>query len=62
MLTDRDRQLLAFEERWAGQPVGREVAALPDLGLRRARHGQLLAQLLEREDALAEYPSETGAC
>jgi hypothetical protein len=56
MLTDRDRQILDFEEKWIDRPTGREMACINELGLRRARYSQLLTGLLDRQDALAEYP------
>lgn len=57
MLTDREREILDFEEKWIDQPVGRrELATIDTLGMSTVRHTMILGRLLEREDALAEYP------
>lgn len=57
-LTDRETQILEFEDAHTGGHLGRkELAIFDDLHLRPARYYQLLNRLLDNPDALAAYPA-----
>lgn len=56
MLTDRDRSLLEFEERWLGHSGAKEAAIRSEFGLTSARYYQLLNHIIDSPDALAASP------
>lgn len=56
VLTDQDRAILAFEERWIDHPTGREMAVRREFGWTQARYQQRLAQVIVMPAALAECP------
>lgn len=55
-LSDRDRDLLAFEARWQRHGAEKEEAVRVELGLTPARYYQLLGRLIDDADALAHDP------
>lgn len=56
-LTDRDREILAFEERWLSATSGaREGAILSELGMKPSRYVQLLNRIIDKPEALAASP------
>jgi hypothetical protein len=56
MLSDRDRAVLEFERSWWTQPGSKEMAIKTRLGLSPARYRQVLAQLVDSEEADAYDP------
>lgn len=55
-LDDRDRALLDFEAAWTRHGGAKEEAIRADLGLTPARYYQVLARLIDTEDALSHDP------
>ncbi len=55
-LSDRDRDLLAFEAAWQRHAGAKEEAIRAELGLTPARYYQLLGRLIDSPDALAHDP------
>lgn len=55
-LSDRDRDILAFEARWPRHSGAKEEAIRATLGLAPARYYQLLGRLIDSSDALAHDP------
>ena len=55
-LSDRDRDLLAFEASWQRHGGAKEEAIRTSLGLTPARYYQLLGRLIDSADALAHDP------
>lgn len=55
-LHDRDRDILAFEARWAVHAGAKEEAIRAELGLTPARYYQLLGRLIDTADALEHDP------
>lgn len=56
-LSERDRAVLQFEEKWGGRlTAAKEVAIVTELGLRPARYQQLLHSIIDKPEALAEMP------
>ncbi|MEZ0093875.1 hypothetical protein ABH925_005067 [Streptacidiphilus sp. EB129] len=55
-LTDRDRAVLALEQRYWRTPGAKEAAIREQLGLAPVRYYQLLNGLLDREAALVHDP------
>ncbi|MDL9981095.1 DUF3263 domain-containing protein [Microbacterium candidum] len=55
-LSDRDRELLAFEAAWQRHGGAKEEAIRGQLELTPARYYQLLGRLIESPDALAHDP------
>jgi hypothetical protein len=56
MLSDRERAVLEFERSWWTQPGSKEVAIRTRLGLSPARYRQVLASLVDSEEADAYDP------
>ena len=50
-LSDRDRSVLEFERSWWTEPGSKEMAIRTRLGLSPARYRQLLAELVDSEEA-----------
>lgn len=59
-LTERDRDMLAFEARWARHVGAKEEAIRAELGLSPVRYYQLLNRLIDTTDALAADPLLVG--
>lgn len=59
-LTDRERDLLAFEARFTAHDAKKEEAVRGELQLTPARYYQLLDRLIVRQDALAADPLLVG--
>jgi len=59
-LSDRDQQILAFEEKWWKHAGSKEQAIRDSFGLSSTRYYQLLNALLDNPDALAEHPVLIG--
>lgn len=55
-LTDRERELLAFERRWWHYPGAKEQAVREAFDISATRYYQLLAELIDRPEALAHDP------
>lgn len=55
-LSDRDRMLLQFEERWPRHTGTKESAILNELDMRVPRYYQLLGRIIEDPAALAAEP------
>jgi Protein of unknown function (DUF3263) len=55
-LTERERQVLAFERQWWRRPGAKEQAIRDLFGLSSTRYYQLLNNLLDNPDALAYDP------
>ncbi|MGB4137137.1 MAG: DUF3263 domain-containing protein [Microbacterium sp.] len=55
-LTDRDRAILALEAAWPRHGGAKEEAIRAQLGMSPARYYQLLARLVETEQALEHDP------
>jgi hypothetical protein len=55
-LTERDREILEFEERWPVPSGAKDHAIRQALGMRPARYYQLLNALIEKPAALAGEP------
>jgi len=55
-LSDRDRDLLAFEAEWHRHAGVKEEAIRADLGISPARYYQLLGRLIDTADAQAHDP------
>lgn len=55
-LSDRDRAILEFEGSWWTQPGSKEMAIRARFGLSAGRYRQLLAGLLDSEEAAAVDP------
>ena len=56
-LSEQDRALLEFEERWGSRLTGvKEAAMLADLGLRPAAYYQRLHVVIDKPAAIAEMP------
>ena len=53
MLTNDDKRILHFEQRWVGQ-AGKEAAIVREFGWRQARYYQRLNSILDDPAALAE--------
>jgi hypothetical protein len=59
-LSDRDKQILAFEAKWWKHAGSKEQAIRDSFGLSSTRYYQLLNALLDNPDALAEDPMLIG--
>ena len=59
-MTDRDRDVLAFEARWHRHGGAKEDAIRDELGLEPARYYQLLGRLIDSPDAVAHDPMLVG--
>ena len=55
-LSERDRSVLEFERSWWTEPGSKEVGIRARLGLSPSRYRQLLAALLDSEEAEAFDP------
>ncbi|SDQ53625.1 DUF3263 domain-containing protein [Thermostaphylospora chromogena] len=55
-LSDRDRELLDFERQWWRHAGAKEQAIRDTFGLSATRYYQLLAQLIDRPEALEHDP------
>ncbi|MFF0579957.1 DUF3263 domain-containing protein [Streptosporangium saharense] len=55
-LTERERELMAFERRWWRRPGAKEQAVRETFGISSTRYYQLLAELIDRPEALAHDP------
>jgi Protein of unknown function (DUF3263) len=55
-LSDRDRAVLEFERSWWTEPGSKEAAVRARLGLSAGRYRQVLAALLDSDDAEAFDP------
>ncbi|MEU1734243.1 DUF3263 domain-containing protein [Streptosporangium sp. NPDC020145] len=55
-LTEKERELLAFERRWWRRPGAKEQAVREAFGISATRYYQLLAELIDRPEALAHDP------
>ena len=55
-LSDRDRAVLEFERSWWTEPGSKEVAVRARLGLSAARYRQVLAALMDSDEAEAFDP------
>ena len=55
-MTDNERAILAFEERYPRNDRSKEAATRVELGMSWVRYRQTLLQLIEREDVIREYP------
>ncbi|MEV7007396.1 DUF3263 domain-containing protein [Streptosporangium sp. NPDC051022] len=55
-LTDRERELLAFERQWWRYPGAKEQAIRETFDISATRYYQLLAELVDRPEALAHDP------
>lgn len=55
-LTERERAILAFERQWWRYAGAKEQAIRDEFDMSATRYYQLLANLLERPDALLEDP------
>jgi hypothetical protein len=55
-LTDRDREILAFERRWWKYPASKETAVRELFGLSPTRYYQVLNALIDTPAALAADP------
>jgi len=55
-LSDRERELLAFEAAWQRHGGAKEEAIRTELDLTPARYYQVLGRLIESADALAHDP------
>ena len=55
-LTDRDREILAFERRWWKYPGTKEAAVRERFGLSPTRYYQVLNSLIDSPAALAADP------
>jgi Protein of unknown function (DUF3263) len=55
-LSERDRQILDFEESWWVQPGSKASAIRDQLGMSPTRYYRHLAELVESEDAMAHAP------
>ncbi|MCG5219878.1 DUF3263 domain-containing protein [Streptosporangium sp. KLBMP 9127] len=55
-LTDRDREVLAFERQWWRYAGAKEQAIKEAFGFSTTRYYQLLGELIERPEALAHDP------
>lgn len=59
-MTERDREILAFERRWWRHPGAKEQAIRDTFGLSTTRYYQLLNRLLDQPAALAHDPVLVG--
>lgn len=56
-MTNREKQLLNFEEQWADQPIGqKQIAVQGELGIRHTQYVAAINKLIDREDAIAANP------
>lgn len=55
-LSDRDRALLDFENRWSSHSGAKEEAVRTELSLTPARYYQLLGRLVDTAEAVAYDP------
>ncbi|GAA3508508.1 hypothetical protein FHR32_002338 [Streptosporangium album] len=55
-LTDRERELLAFERRWWRHAGAKEQAVREAFDISATRYYQLLGELIDRPEALAHDP------
>ncbi|MFI0424869.1 DUF3263 domain-containing protein [Spongiactinospora gelatinilytica] len=55
-LTERDREILAFERQWWRYAGAKEQAIREAFGFSATRYYQLLGELVERQEALAHDP------
>jgi hypothetical protein len=55
-LSDRDRDLLAFEAEWRRHGGAKEEAIRAEFGMPPARYYQLLGRLVDTEEALVHDP------
>jgi hypothetical protein len=55
-LTDRDKAILDFERTWWAEPGAKETAIRERFELSGTRYYQILAELLESDDAMAYDP------
>jgi uncharacterized protein DUF3263 len=56
-LSDSDKRILAFEQRWWRQQGAKEQAIADTLGLTATRYYQLLNELIDRPEALMFDPA-----
>jgi len=56
VLTERDREILAFEAQWQRHVGAKEEAIRAELGLSPARYYQLLGRLVDTVEALEHDP------
>lgn len=59
-LGERDRALLDFERRWFRLPGAKEQAIRDEFGISATRYYQLLAELIDRPEAMAYAPAVVG--
>jgi hypothetical protein len=55
-LSERDRAILVFEESWWTEPGSKDAAIKIRFGLSSSRYRQILAALIDSEDAKATSP------
>ncbi|WP_405142287.1 DUF3263 domain-containing protein [Sphaerisporangium sp. NBC_01403] len=55
-LTERERELLAFERQWWRHAGAKEQAIRETFGISSTRYYQLLGQLVDRPEAMAHDP------
>ncbi|WP_093171664.1 DUF3263 domain-containing protein [Sinosporangium album] len=55
-LTDREREILAFERQWWRYAGAKEQAIRESFGFSTTRYYQLLGELIERPEAMAHDP------
>ncbi len=55
-LTERDRAILEFEGSWWTEPGSKEAAIKARLGLSASRYRQILAGLIDSEEAASAAP------
>lgn len=59
-LSERDRALLAFERQWFRHAGAKEQAIKKAFGISATRYYQLLAELIERPEAMEYDPALVG--
>lgn len=59
-MTEHERQIMEFEDRWWRIAGSKEAAIDNELGMKATRYYQELRQLIQREDVLAAYPVLTN--
>lgn len=59
-MTELEHQIMRFEDKWWRLAGSKESAIPVELGMSPTRYYQLLHDLLQREDVLAEYPVLTN--
>lgn len=55
-LTDREREILAFEREWFKHPGSKEAVVRERFGVSATRYYQILAALIDSPEAAAEDP------